>query len=44
MRVEILSTGDEVLLGDIVDTNSAWLCRQLTELGLRDRSPVGGGG
>jgi len=35
MRVEILSTGDEVLLGDIVDTNSAWLCGQLTELGIR---------
>ena len=35
MRVEILSTGDEVLLGDIVDTNSAWLCRKLTALGVR---------
>lgn len=35
MIAEILSTGDEVLLGDIVDTNSAWLCRELTELGLR---------
>jgi len=34
MTLEILSTGDEVLLGDIVDTNSAWLCRQLMQLGL----------
>ena len=28
---EILSIGTELLLGDIVDTNSAWLARQLAE-------------
>ena len=33
MIAEILSTGDEVLLGDIVDTNSRFLCEGLKELG-----------
>ncbi len=35
LKAEILSTGDEVLLGDIVDTNSAFLCDQLKQLGVR---------
>jgi competence/damage-inducible protein CinA-like protein len=35
MRAEILSTGDEVLLGDIVDTNSGYLCERLKEMGIR---------
>ncbi|MCM2283973.1 MAG: CinA family nicotinamide mononucleotide deamidase-related protein [Desulfobacula sp.] len=34
MIVHILSTGDEVVLGDIADTNAAWLCRAMKELGL----------
>ena len=34
MRAYILSTGDEVLLGDIVDTNSSFLCRSLKDLGI----------
>ncbi|WDP88857.1 MAG: CinA family nicotinamide mononucleotide deamidase-related protein [Desulfobacter sp.] len=34
MIAEILSTGDEVLLGDIVDTNSSYLCRRLKEAGI----------
>ena len=34
LRIEILSTGDEVLLGDIVDTNSSFLCEFLKSLGL----------
>ncbi|MBU1342751.1 MAG: CinA family nicotinamide mononucleotide deamidase-related protein [Proteobacteria bacterium] len=34
MIAHILSTGDEVLLGDIVDTNSAFLCNALKELGI----------
>lgn len=33
VRAEILSQGDEVVLGDIVDTNAAWLSRELTALG-----------
>lgn len=35
MTAEILSTGDEVLLGDLVDTNSAFLCSRLREMGIR---------
>jgi len=34
LRVEMLSTGDEVLHGQIVDTNSAWLANYLFEQGL----------
>jgi nicotinamide-nucleotide amidase len=34
MKAEILSTGDEVLLGDIVDTNSGYLCERLKEMGI----------
>lgn len=34
MIAEILSTGDEVLLGDILDTNSGFLCEQLKEMGI----------
>lgn len=34
ITAEILSTGDEVLLGDITDTNSSFLCRRLREAGV----------
>jgi nicotinamide-nucleotide amidase len=34
MIAEILSTGDEVLLGDIFDTNSGFLCEKLKEMGI----------
>lgn len=34
MIAHILSTGDEVLLGDIVDTNSSFLCQALKDLGI----------
>jgi len=34
MIAEILSTGDEVLLGDITDTNSSYLCRRLKDIGI----------
>ncbi|MFO7911693.1 MAG: nicotinamide-nucleotide amidohydrolase family protein [Desulfotignum sp.] len=34
MIAEILSTGDEVMLGDLVDTNSAYLCDRLKQLGV----------
>jgi nicotinamide-nucleotide amidase len=37
LAVEILSTGDELLTGQIVDTNSAWLMDRLWELGLMVR-------
>ena len=35
--VEILAIGEEILLGDVLDTNSHWLCKQLTGLGARVR-------
>jgi len=31
--VEIVSAGNEVLLGDVLDTNTNWLCRRVTALG-----------
>ncbi|WP_162924702.1 competence/damage-inducible protein A [Rubrobacter indicoceani] len=33
-RAEILTIGTEILLGDIVDTNSAWISGRLAELGV----------
>ncbi len=33
MRIEVISTGNEVQQGDIVDTNAAWLSRQLASKG-----------
>lgn len=33
--VEILIIGNEILAGDVLDTNSHWLCRQLAERGAR---------
>ncbi|MBQ9470178.1 MAG: competence/damage-inducible protein A [Bacteroidales bacterium] len=32
---EIITIGDEILIGQIVDTNSAWLAQRLGELGIR---------
>ena len=37
LAVEILSTGDELLTGQIVDTNSAWLMDRLWDLGVMVR-------
>ncbi|MBI3944123.1 MAG: CinA family nicotinamide mononucleotide deamidase-related protein [Chloroflexi bacterium] len=34
MQAEILTIGTEILLGQIVDTNAAWLAQQLTTIGL----------
>src|SRR5205823_7045867 len=34
MRAAILAIGDELVLGQTVDTNSAWLSAQLTALGI----------
>ena len=33
-NVEIVSIGSELLLGQIVDTNSAWMAQRLTDLGI----------
>ncbi|WP_239309928.1 MULTISPECIES: competence/damage-inducible protein A [unclassified Frankia] len=43
MRVELLAVGDELLFGDIVNGNAAWLGRQLADVGalLRMSTVVG---
>lgn len=33
VKVEIITIGDEILIGQIVDTNSAWMAQQLNTLG-----------
>ena len=34
MRVAVVTVGDELLAGDTVNTNAAWLCEQLTARGV----------
>ena len=34
MKAHIITIGDEILIGQIVDTNSAWLARRLNDLGI----------
>ncbi len=43
LKIAMLSTGEEVLHGDIVDTNAAWLSREFFQngFGLTKRSTVG---
>lgn len=38
--VEVVSAGNEVLLGDVLDTNTNWLCRRVTGLGGHVRRTV----
>ena len=35
MKVSIVTIGDEILIGQIVDTNSAWIAKRLNEVGLQ---------
>lgn len=35
MQAEIITIGDEILIGQIVDTNSAWIAQQLNAIGIR---------
>ena len=35
MKVSVITIGDEILIGQIVDTNSAWIAQRLNELGLQ---------
>ena len=35
MKAEIITIGDEILIGQIVDTNSAWIALRLNEIGVR---------
>ena len=33
MKVSIITIGDEILIGQIIDTNSAWMAQQLNQVG-----------
>lgn len=35
MFAEIITIGDEILIGQIIDTNSAWIAQQLNQYGIR---------
>jgi len=35
MLAEIITIGDEILIGQVVDTNSAWMAQQLNNAGIR---------
>ncbi|TWJ04933.1 nicotinamide-nucleotide amidase [Mucilaginibacter frigoritolerans] len=35
MLAEIITIGDEILIGQIVDTNSAWIAQELNNIGIR---------
>jgi len=35
MLAEIITIGDEILIGQIVDTNSAWIARHLNDIGIQ---------
>ena len=35
MLAEIITIGDEILIGQIVDTNSAFISRELDKIGVR---------
>ena len=34
MRAVIITIGDELLIGQVVDTNSAWMAERLNENGI----------
>jgi nicotinamide-nucleotide amidase len=34
MQAEIITIGDEILIGQIVDTNSAWMAKELNKIGV----------
>ncbi|MBX2845429.1 MAG: CinA family nicotinamide mononucleotide deamidase-related protein [Saprospiraceae bacterium] len=40
MRAAILTIGEEILIGDTIDTNSAWMGRQLNLLGIDVRKVI----
>jgi molybdenum cofactor synthesis domain-containing protein len=40
VTVEIIAIGNELLLGDVLDTNTHWFCQQVTGLGGRVRRAV----
>jgi len=40
VEVEVIAIGNELLLGDVLDTNSNWVCQRVTGLGGRVRRVV----
>ena len=40
MKAEIITIGDEILIGQIVDTNSAWISQRLNETGITVSSKI----
>lgn len=43
MKAEIITIGDELLIGQVIDSNSAWIAKTLNEIGIRivNRTAVG---
>ena len=37
MKADIITTGDEILIGHIIDTNATWIAKQLESLGVHVR-------
>jgi nicotinamide-nucleotide amidase len=37
MRASIITVGDEILIGQVIDSNSAWLGQKLSEIGISVR-------
>ena len=37
MQLDVITIGDEILIGQIVDTNSAWMGQQLNDKGIKIR-------
>jgi len=35
MKAEIITIGDELLIGQVIDTNSAWIAKELNNIGIR---------
>ena len=35
MKIELINTGTELLIGDVINTNAAWLGQRMAALGLR---------
>ena len=40
MKATILTIGDEILIGQIVNTNAAWMGERLTEIGVRPEKMI----
>ena len=45
VNASIITIGDELLIGQVIDTNSAWLAQQLNQIGIwvKRRVAVGNG-